>query len=252
MIGAVLDRLVSPEPQPLFLASANLDHIHHFGRGSKLQGTLNDAPGDWIVLLDGMPLVWMARHVTGAVCEQLAGSELLPDLLAAAAAVDCRIGVLGGMQATHDALARVLSQRFPTLQVAGFWAPSRFEIEDPVSAAALARQVRDAGVDMLVVALGKPRQEQWLVEHAAASTVKVGLAFGAAIDFLAGTVRRAPEWWRNIGMEWLFRLFLEPRRLARRYLLHGPCAAYALLTRSSQERSEIAGKDSGAQRPKWH
>src|SRR5439155_17039259 len=117
--------------------------------------------------------------------------------------------------------------------VAGYWAPQRSDLADARACSALAVQIRDAGVDLLVVGLGKPRQEVWCARYAAATGAKVCLAFGAAPDFIAGTVPRAPELLRSSGLEWLYRLLLEPRRLSRRYLLQGPRALCRLLLNRS-------------------
>ncbi|MDH6576162.1 WecB/TagA/CpsF family glycosyltransferase [Kitasatospora sp. MAP5-34] len=230
----VKDRLTGPLARPLVVASSNLDHLHHFGRGGAHAGLVERAEqdADWLVLLDGMPLVWQARRLTGSRWERLTGADLLPDLLAVAASTGARVGFLGGQQETHRLLAVRLAEEWPELAVAGYWAPSRAELTAPGGAAALAEQVRLAAVDLLVVGLGKPRQEAWLAEQAVASGIRVGLAVGAAADFLAGVVDRAPDRWRDSGLEWLYRLVLEPRRLARRYLLQGPRAALRLLLNS--------------------
>jgi exopolysaccharide biosynthesis WecB/TagA/CpsF family protein len=218
--------------RPLVVASANLDHIHHFGRAGRAHATIDTAQStvDWFVLLDGMPLVWRARAIDRSRrWQRLAGSDILADLLSAAQQDGQRIGFLGGTAQTHALLAPALAGSFPDLAVAGYWAPERSELADGRAMSALAQQVRDAGVDLLVVSLGKPRQEIWCARYAAASGAKVCLAFGAAPDFIAGTVSRAPELLRATGLEWLYRLWLEPRRLARRYLLQGPPALCRLL-----------------------
>ena len=93
---------------------------------------------------------------------------------------------------------------------------------------ALAGTIRDAHTDLLVVGLGKPRQEEWMQRYAGASGARVLLGFGAAADFLAGKVSRAPGWLRRAGGEWLYRLYKEPRRLFRRYCLEGPPAMWRL------------------------
>jgi exopolysaccharide biosynthesis WecB/TagA/CpsF family protein len=129
-------------------------------------------------------------------------------------------------------VATALTNLLPSLKVNGYWAPSRADLLDPVRAQGLARGVRAAGVDLLVVGLGKPRQEAWIQRYALQSGARVLLAFGAATDFLAGTVARAPEWARNAGVEWLYRFTREPRRLARRYWVQGPPALWHLRTAS--------------------
>jgi len=228
MVRARLDRA----SRPLVVASANLDHIHHFGRGAPHHGVTRRAESDvdWLVLLDGMPLVWRARvRDRSSTWQRLAGSDLLGELLSMAEADRRRVGFLGGTLDTHARLANALRRTAPELTVAGYWAPQRQELDDPGACARLAEEVKDAAVDLLVVSLGKPRQEVWCARYGAATGAKVCLAFGAAVDFIAGTSTRAPEILRAHGLEWLYRLALEPRRLSRRYLLQGPPALYRLL-----------------------
>jgi hypothetical protein len=102
------------------------------------------------------------------------------------------------------------------------------ELADPALCRELAEKVAAADIDLLVVALGKPRQERFLAEYGLLTGARVAVAFGAAIDFLAGDVQRAPERVRHAGLEWLWRLVQEPRRLAHRYLVAGPPGALAL------------------------
>lgn len=228
VVEAVAGRLGGGKP--LFVASANLDHLHHFGSGSPHAGMFDDRDrADWLVLLDGMPLVWTARRLTGEPCEQLAGSDLLPLLLAVAERRSATLGVFGGAPDMHAALRSALVRRFPALPVAGMWAPDRSDLSDPRRAAGWAERVRAAGVDLLVVALGKPHAEVWLHSHGPDTGAHVALQFGAACDFLAGRARRAPRTLQHAGLEWLFRLSREPRRLSRRYLVNGPADLVHLL-----------------------
>jgi N-acetylglucosaminyldiphosphoundecaprenol N-acetyl-beta-D-mannosaminyltransferase len=205
VISTVLGVLQGGASRPLFVASANLDHLYHFGVDSGREGSFDPGRGgaDWLVLLDGMPLVWAARRLSGADWELLAGSDLLPDLLRTAARARARVGFLGGSERQHAVLRTALAERFPTVEVAGTWAPPREVVEDPQASAVLTAEVAAAGVDLLVVGLGKPRQEEWLLRHGAATGARVAVGFGAATDFLTGTVERAPERLRRLGLEWL-------------------------------------------------
>ncbi|MCW2641652.1 MAG: tagA [Dactylosporangium sp.] len=232
--AAVRDRLVSHDGPPLAVSSANIDHIHHFGPHGASRSDLDftDTSPRWVVLLDGAPLVRKAHRLTGVEWPRLAGSDLLGPLLTDAEAVGARVGFLGGTVAMQERLTAVLAHSHPGLKMAGMWAPERAELADPEGARALAHAARMAGVDLLVVGLGKPRQERWIQHHAAESGARVLLAFGASADFLAGSVSRAPEWMQRASAEWLYRLAKEPRRLARRYCLQGPPAMWRLWTDS--------------------
>lgn len=235
VLVAVGTRLASDGGPPLAVSSANLDHIHHFGSGGASRDEVDfGAPSPrWLVLLDGIPLVRRARRVTGRDWPRLAGSDLLAPLLDEAERLGARVGFLGGRPQMHMKLAMVLAQRYPALKVAGMWAPERAVLHDADGARALAQQAREAMVDLLVVGLGKPRQERWIDQYGPYSGARVLLAFGAAADFVAGEVSRAPGWVQRAGVEWLYRLVREPRRLGRRYCLQAPAALSRLWRESS-------------------
>lgn len=236
LFDCVSQRLGNSRPAaPLAISSANLDHIHHFGVGGRNRDDLDiGGPSpEWAVLLDGVPLVRRAGALTGKSWPRLAGSDLLPDFIALAEKVGASVGFLGGRTEMHESLRPVLENRYPSLKVAGLWSPARGELADPDAAAALAREVCSARVDLLVVGLGKPRQERWIQHHAVDSGARVLLAFGAAADFLAGMVERAPRWVQDASMEWFYRLLKEPRRLGRRYCVQAPPALWRLRTQSN-------------------
>jgi exopolysaccharide biosynthesis WecB/TagA/CpsF family protein len=221
-LGVAVDDALAGRRAPLLLASANLDHVYRFERQTDLFATTPD--GQWLVLLDGMPLVWACRRKTGRAWDRLAGADLLPDLLTQAEARDAGVGFVGGSDAARRALAPALEARWPRLRVAGHWTPTREVVDDRRASSVLASEIADARTDILVVGLGKPRQEQWMARHASATGARVTGAFGASADFISGIQKRAPEVLSRVGGEWLYRLARDPRRLARRYLAEGPVA----------------------------
>jgi exopolysaccharide biosynthesis WecB/TagA/CpsF family protein len=259
-VATIVGHATEGTPWPLGVMSANLDHIHHFGyhgpsslvpfvwahpgAGEPFPGTFAEAvraqhrqeraepPVRWLNLLDGAPLVRHAAHLTGRAWPRLAGSDLISPVLDAAEARGLTVGFLGGRPEVLDTLARTLASERPGLAVGGLWSPDRGDLDDAERCRVWAEKVRAAQVDVLVVGLGKPRQERWIVRYGPLTGAAVLLAFGAVVDFLAGAVQRAPEAVRDHGMEWAWRLALEPRRLARRYLLDGP-PAYDVLSRRS-------------------
>ncbi|HEU4998141.1 MAG TPA: WecB/TagA/CpsF family glycosyltransferase [Lapillicoccus sp.] len=223
--------LREPTRPVLAVASANLDHVHHFGLDGQDRWRL---PRDreslhWLTLLDGAPLVSRVRRWSGEPYPRLAGADLLGPLLAEVAEAGSVVGFFGGQQEMHDVLRERLAADYPTLRVGGYWSPTRAELGDSDANATLIEQVRAARVDVLVVGLGKPRQELWIDAYAELTGARVLLAFGASADFLAGQVTRAPEWLRDHGLEWCYRLAHEPRRLGRRYLVQGPRAMSRLV-----------------------
>jgi exopolysaccharide biosynthesis WecB/TagA/CpsF family protein len=210
----------------LAVASANLDHVHHFGLDGRDRWRL---PRDreslrWLTLLDGAPLVSRVRRWSGEAYPRLAGADLLGSLLAAVADEGSVVGFLGGQPDMLVMLRERLAVDYPTLRIGGCWSPTRAELGDSDANTNLIDEVRAARVKVLVVGLGKPRQELWIDRYAELTGARVLLAFGASADFLAGQVTRAPEWVRDRGLEWCYRLVHEPRRLGRRYLVQGPRA----------------------------
>ncbi len=238
-VAVVMRHALGDQGATLGVASLNLDHLHHFD-GSELAWLADDAGADtrgagvrWLGLLDGAPLVARANALTGRTWPRLAGSDLIGPLLDAAQAQGVPVGFVGGAPAIHPVLRARLAESYPTLPLVGTWAPERAAVTDPDASAALAAQIAAAGPRILVVGFGKPRQERWIAAHGEATGARVLPAFGAVVDFLAGRVRRAPAWAASHGLEWAWRLALEPRRLARRYLVQGP-PAYLALRRDSR------------------
>ncbi|WP_231995801.1 WecB/TagA/CpsF family glycosyltransferase [Mycobacterium sp. 852002-51163_SCH5372311] len=217
VLSIIAARLRSPGPG-LAVGSVNLDHLHHFRSiGAAPAGRL-----EWLLLADGMPIAWRGRLLTASPWPRVTGADLLPALLTLAEDTGQRVGFFGGSPATHHLLARHVYERYPRLNVSGMWAPNQSEIESDSDT--LAAAIRGAETDILVVSLGKPRQEQWVDRHGHATGARIFLPCGGAVDFLAGKTRRAPQWMQRLGLEWFYRLRTEPRRLARRYLLQGPFA----------------------------
>jgi exopolysaccharide biosynthesis WecB/TagA/CpsF family protein len=227
----IADAVETRGRSPLAVASINLDHVHHFPPG----GPVGGRSVTWLNLIDGAPIATQARRMTSMPWPRLAGSDLVTGILDDAAAHGWSVGVLGGSAEVCGPLAERLAHDWPSLHFAGHWTPTREELSTPEGARELAAQVRAAGVAILIVCLGKPRQEKWIEDYGEATGAGALLAFGAVVDFLAGRVSRAPAWVSEAGLEWMWRLMLEPRRLARRYLIEGP-GAYVAVRRSSAPR----------------
>lgn len=213
----------------LAIGSVNVDHLHHFGRNRLDLPNEPEATGvTWVHLADGAPVVARAAVLTGRPWPRLTGADLLPDLLAMAERDLKSVAFLGGTSEVHAALADRLTAWHPDLKVVGYWAPEREVIDSVEGSRRIAGELKDAGADIIVVGLGKPRQEQWINSYGALTGASLLLAFGASADFIAGKVARAPRILRKTGLEWAYRLAKEPRRLARRYLIDGPEAALLL------------------------
>jgi N-acetylglucosaminyldiphosphoundecaprenol N-acetyl-beta-D-mannosaminyltransferase len=201
------------EGTPSYFITANL-HYAMLTAGDKRLAPLN--AGASFVLTDGMPLVWASRWRKRRLPERVAGSDLVPALCGLAAERGYRIYLLGGGPGVGEEAARRLLERYPSLQIAGISAPNLGSMtEDEKNK--LIGEIRDSRPHILFAAFGQPKGELWLAEHAEELGVPVTVQVGASIDFVAGRVRRSPRWMQRVGVEWVYRLWQEPRRLVRRY-----------------------------------
>jgi N-acetylglucosaminyldiphosphoundecaprenol N-acetyl-beta-D-mannosaminyltransferase len=203
----------------------NVDHVVLAARTPELAKAYAEVE---LSLADGMPVVWASRLLGEPVPEKVSGSDLVVPLVERAARRGWRTYFLGGAAGVAEEAATRLQARFPGLAVAGADAPwLGLEAEDPQSAAALAR-LAAARPQLVLVALGAPKQEVWIHRNRAALAPAVAVGVGASLDFVAGRVRRAPRWMSRSGLEWAWRLGREPRRLWRRYLVQDPAFAMIL------------------------
>jgi len=168
------------------------------------------------ILADGAPLVWASRRGPVPLPERVAGSDLIYDLCAMAAARGKSVYFLGGGEGIAVEAARRLQARYPGLRVAGTACPGPDELRGPGVDRIIAA-VREAKPDLLMVALGQPKGEFWLAKHLEALGVPACVQVGATLDFVAGRVRRAPRLFQKTGLEWAYRIYTDPARLAPRY-----------------------------------
>lgn len=171
-----------------------------------------------MVTPDGWPVAWMLCRTADASQQRINGPDLMWRLLARAEAEGLKVFFYGTTPATLAALGERLHREFPRLQVVGMHSPP-FR---PLTAEEDERDVQminASGAQLVMTGLGCPKEDRWMYEHRG-RVQAVTLGIGAGIDFWAGNVRRAPLWMREHGLEWLFRLGCEPRRLWRRYLVH--------------------------------
>lgn len=172
------------------------------------------------VVPDGMPLVWLGRLRGHALSRRVYGPELMMAFCERTAAEGCRHFLYGGAAGQSEKLSAVLSRKFPGLKIAGTFAPPFRELTADEDAH-IAEMINGAAPDVVWVGLGTPKQERWMHEHRAKLRAPVLVGVGAAFDIYTGTKPQAPEWMREHGLEWLYRLVQEPRRLWKRYLVYG-------------------------------
>lgn len=173
-----------------------------------------------LVTPDGMPLVWVLRRLGLKDQTRVYGPDLTLSVCQAAADAGIPVGLYGGTQEALDTLQKTYRARFPQLQIAYAYSPP-FRPLTPGEDEAIVKAINASGTRILFVGLGCPKQEQWVASHRD-RVQAVMLAVGAAFDFHSGRVRQAPRWMQRCGLEWLFRLLMDPRRLWRRYFKNNP------------------------------
>ncbi|MEJ2668194.1 MAG: WecB/TagA/CpsF family glycosyltransferase [Deinococcales bacterium] len=181
------------------------------------RGVVNAAD---LVTSDGMPLVWMLRLLGARRAGRVYGPTLMLHICEEAARQGLEVGFYGGTPVAVRAMVTRLTQQFPSLRVSYAFAPPFRELTEAEDAAVV-EDVLASGTRILFVGLGCPKQERWMARHRERlPLVQVGV--GAAFAFHSGSVRQAPGWLQSLGLEWSFRLAMEPRRLWRRYLSTNP------------------------------
>lgn len=231
LLGVVIDRLrmdqavaqiaawvAADEPRCQFVVTPNVDHVVMLQYQAGLQAAYRDAG---MVLVDGAPVLWASRLLHGTrerLPERVAGSDLVPALFEAASERQpLSVFLLGAAAGVAERAAANVHQRWPSVNVVATYSPPLGFERSATENEKILELIEAARPDVLVVGLGAPKQELWVHQYRDRLAAKVALCVGATIDFLAGERSRAPQWMRAAGLEWLYRVASEPRRLAVRY-----------------------------------
>jgi N-acetylglucosaminyldiphosphoundecaprenol N-acetyl-beta-D-mannosaminyltransferase len=200
-----------------YVCAANVHTLMEAVDSISFKNIINDAD---LVTPDGMPLVWMMRKKGYPDQQRVYGPQLMLRLVEEASIQGVPVGIYGGTEEVVELLCQKLIERYPKLIIAYAHSPPfrPLSIEEDK---AIVDKINSKGVKLLFVGLGCPKQEKWIAAHKGKiQAVMVGV--GAAFDFHAGVKPQAPPWMQSAGLEWLFRLFVEPRRLWRRYIYNNP------------------------------
>jgi 1,2-diacylglycerol 3-beta-glucosyltransferase len=204
---------------PLQVCTVNLQFLVTARRRRAVRRTLGEAG---LNVADGAPVVWLSRVLGRRLPGRVAGADLVPELAALAERRGARIFLLGGTDGVAAEAAAELTRRHPHLRVTGTYEPPLLPLER-LADDGIVDRIREAGADILLVAFGHPKQDLWIAANRDRLPVSVAIGVGGTFDLLAGRLNRAPGWARRIGLEWLYRLIQEPRRLGLRY---AACAAW--------------------------
>jgi N-acetylglucosaminyldiphosphoundecaprenol N-acetyl-beta-D-mannosaminyltransferase len=196
------------------VVTVNLDFLRLAHESTEFRGIINRSD---LAVADGMPLVWASRWMGTALPERVTGVALVDRMCELAAREGYSIFLLGGATGVPGAAADVLKARYPGLRVVGAYSPPMgFGADEDQK---MVEMIRAAQPDMLFVAFGAPKQDNWIAAHRHELGVPVAVGVGGVFNFLIGRVRRAPNWMQKTGLEWFYRLLQEPTRLWRRYFV---------------------------------
>jgi N-acetylglucosaminyldiphosphoundecaprenol N-acetyl-beta-D-mannosaminyltransferase len=227
-IDAIEDLVTAGQGGVVF--TPNVDHIVQVEHNFALRAAYEAVS---LSVVDGQPLLWASRILGSPLPEKISGSDLMVPLARRAAERKWRVYLLGGGPGVADIAALELKKQFD-IDIVGTDAPFVTPDGEAVEGPAVIERINRAAPHLLFVAFGAPKQELFLHRSRAAIRPAVGIGVGAGFDFVAGRLRRAPRWISKSGLEWLFRLAQEPRRLAKRYLVDDPEFA-AILYRTLRE-----------------
>lgn len=204
------------ENRSAYVVTPNVDHIVQLETNKELQDVYANAS---LILTDGKPLLWIARWYGTPIKEKISGSDLFPLLCKMAAEKGYKMFFLGAAEGVAAKAAENLKSRFKGLQVVGTYSPSFGFENKPDEMDKIKQMIQEAKPDILIVGLGCPKQEKFMYHHCKELDVPISFGLGASFDFEAGNIRRAPKWMANHGLEWLFRITQDPKRMAKRYLI---------------------------------
>jgi N-acetylglucosaminyldiphosphoundecaprenol N-acetyl-beta-D-mannosaminyltransferase len=200
-----------------FIAVTGMHGVMEAQHDAAFKQVLNSAD---LVVPDGMPLVWLGRLRGLRLPRRVYGPELMLSVCQRTASRGVRHFFFGGAPGIPEKLTETLRSRFPGLNVVGTYSPP-FRPLRPEEEEEIVEMINAAAPDVLWVGLSTPKQEKWMHAHRDHLRVPVLVGVGAGFDINSGMKQQAPVWMREHGLEWLFRLFQEPRRLWRRYILYG-------------------------------
>lgn len=220
-----VDRYISAS-RPIYIVTPNVDHIVNLQKDHEFKQIYYSAS---LVLADGVPILWAARFLRLPIKEKISGSDLFTMLCEIATEKGYKFFFLGGKERAAAKAAEVLRVKYPAIQIVGVYCPP-FGFENNLEENnKIVDMITVAKPDILFVGVGSPKQEKWIYRHKDEYQVPVSIGVGSAFDFYSGIVKRAPVWMQKTGLEWFWRLMMEPKRLWKRYLIDDPIFFWLVL-----------------------
>lgn len=204
---------------PSYVVTPNAQHVLSLQRDADFRNIYEKA---FLAVPDGVSLLWSAKFLQTPLNGRVNGTDLFEELSAVAERKGLKIFLLGGRPGAAEAAKRTLQARHPNLQIVGTHCPPYGFESQPEELASINSKIKAAAPDILFVGLGAPKQEKWIYQNYQDLGVPVSLGIGVSFELVADMVQRAPLWMQKWGLEWLFRLIVEPKRLWKRYVMGNP------------------------------
>ena len=200
-----------------FVVTPNVDQIVMMEKNLYFREICDNAE---LSVVDGHPLLWIAKWYKRPIKEKICGSDLMPHLCKIAAEKGYKVFLLGAAEGIAAKAADILKEQNPGLIIAGTYSPPFGFEKDQAELDKINRILKESEADMLFVGMGAPKQSVFIYENMDKYQIPMSFCVGATIDFIAGEQTRAPRWMTDHGLEWLYRLFKEPKRMFKRYIVN--------------------------------
>lgn len=218
LMNEALDAIVSiiDKKEKILVVTPNVDHIVKLEGNARFQNAYENAG---LVLVDGTPIMWIAKWYGTPLKEKITGPRLTDKIFELASQKGYGVFILGAGDGVAEIAAQKMRQKYSNCNVVGTYSPQYGFEKNRQETNNIIQKINQCKPDLLVAGMGSPKTEIFLNEHIQDLDTHVAVSIGAAIDFMAGTVERCPEWINKIGMEWFYRFVKEPRRMFKRYFI---------------------------------
>ncbi len=218
VVERIVDRAITGKA-PSYVVTPNAQHVLSLQHDAAFRNIYEEA---FLAVPDGVSLLWSAKFLQTPLNGRVNGTDLFEELSAVAEKQELKIFLMGGRPGAAEAAKRTLQLRHPNLKIVGTHCPPYGFESQPSELALINSKIKAAAPDILFVGLGAPKQEKWIYENYQELGVPVSLGIGVSFELVADMVQRAPLWMQKWGLEWLFRLLVEPKRLWKRYVMGNP------------------------------
>lgn len=242
----VVDVIITELSKPLaftpkYVVTPNAQHIVLLQRDLRFRDVYKDA---FLVVPDGVPLLWAAKLLGTPLKDRVNGTDLFEHLCAVSAHSGFKVFLLGGRPGSAEAVSQKFTSKYPGLNIVGSYCPPFGFQYDPDESEKVREAITSTKPDLLFVALGSPKQEIWIHENYQRIGVPISIGIGASFELASGVVQRAPKFLQDNGLEWLFRLLMEPKRLWKRYLYTNTAFIWLVIKQLASRRKYSNSYDS--------